>query len=481
VLVSRAEIALRRGRHLTAQALADRAAQTAPAEDQGGVLYRAFLIGGRAAHIGLREDDALSLTELAERAASTDRERRAAKWGRLTAAASLEQDLAWNLLDELQVVPRGDFDPTEVLRTADKKVALGLRFGSVESLEEAKSVEELLPSVPDPFVRCSFRCMLSCALNLASEYGHALQVASAMYDDANEFRVEFALPYALLMQATALAGLRRFHEAHECLSAALSHAVRCTDAFGQQAVYTGRVRAFLHEGKIAEACGLEPPSLSNSLPGMRGEVWSSRGLALACIGRLDEARGLAKKSLESTRAVEATILARCILAVVALKARDGAQTKRLRRMLYAAWDAGAVDCVVTTYRASPDVLAALLRDSATVETTGYVLGRASDHALATSIGVDPVGLLDPVTSLSAREREVYDLLCDGLQNRDIARQLFISVETVKVHARHVYDKLGIRSRTALALQAASRRSQAAPMAPTGTPDSVASESSAADG
>jgi DNA-binding NarL/FixJ family response regulator len=133
---------------------------------------------------------------------------------------------------------------------------------------------------------------------------------------------------------------------------------------------------------------------------------------------------------------------------------------------------------VTSYRASPDLLAALLRDAETAETAGYIVGRASDHDLAAAIGIDPATALDPVSTLSAREREVYDLLCEGFQNREIAKQLFISVETVKVHARHVYDKVGIRSRTALALQAASRRSQAAP---TAMPGVEASESSATEG
>ena len=113
-----------------------------------------------------------------------------------------------------------------------------------------------------------------------------------------------------------------------------------------------------------------------------------------------------------------------------------------------------------------------------METAGYIVGRASDHDLAATIGIDPATALDPVSTLSAREREVYDLLCEGLRNREIAKRLFISVETVKVHARHVYDKLGIRSRTALALQAASRRPQAAP---TARLRGEASESSAADG
>ena len=264
------------------------------------------------------------------------------------------------------------------------------------------------------------------------------------------------------MQATALAGLRRFGDSYDRLNAAFAQAVRCTDSFGQQAVYTGRVRALLHEGKVAEACVLEPPDLTTSLPGMRGEVWSSRGLALACIGRLAEARQLAEMSSKTTRAIESQMLARCITAVAALKARDPNVTEETRTLMSAAWEAGAVDYVVTSYRASPDLLATLLRDPTTAERAGYIVERAADKDLAASIGIDSTAAVDPVSALSAREREVYGLLCEGMVNREIAARLFISPETVKVHVRHIYDKLGIRSRTALALQAAGRRPHAAP-------------------
>jgi DNA-binding CsgD family transcriptional regulator len=457
VLVSRAEIALRRGRHLTAQALADRAAQMEDVSQE--TAYRAHIVGGRAAHIGQREDEALASYERAEDAAATERQRRVARWGRLTVAASLElEPLAHSLHQELQVSPKGRFDLTEAVRTADKRLVLGIRFGAVQGLREARSVEELLPSVPDPFVRCSFRGTFSYALNLASEYSHALQVATAMVEDAEEYRVDFALAYGALMKAMGLAGLRRFEEAYGCLNSAFAHAVRCTDSFGQQAVYAGRVRALLHEARVAEACLLEPPDPSDSLPGIRGEVWASRGLALACVGRLVEAAELAEKSVRETRAIEAKILARCISAVVALKSRSTSLTDEVRMLMSAAWEAGAVDYVVTTYRASPELLAALLRDSTTAEQAGYVVARADDHDLAASIGVDATAAFNPVASLSAREREVYDLLCEGMPNREIAKRLFISHETVKVHVRHVYDKFGIRSRTALALHAASQRS-----------------------
>jgi DNA-binding CsgD family transcriptional regulator len=306
--------------------------------------------------------------------------------------------------------------------------------------------------------------MFSYALNLAAEYGQALDVAKAMEQDAIEFRVEFAIAYASLMEGIALAGLRRFEDAYQRFNASFAQAVRCSDPFGQQAVYSARVRALLHEGRAAEACALEPPDLTDSLPGMRGEVWASRGLALACIGRLDEAQRLAATASESTRAVEATVLSHCTRAVAALKARRPTLTKQLRSLLRTAWDAGAVDCVVTGYRASPDLLVALLRDEETVERTGYIVGRAADQELAASIGIDPAAAVDPVSALSDRERQVYDLLCEGLTNREIAKRLFISVETVKAHAHHIYDKVGIRSRTALALQATRRRPHIPPTA-----------------
>jgi DNA-binding NarL/FixJ family response regulator len=45
-------------------------------------------------------------------------------------------------------------------------------------------------------------------------------------------------------------------------------------------------------------------------------------------------------------------------------------------------------------------------------------------------------------ALTPREREVVDLMSKGLTNRQIAERLAISRSTVKVHVRHVLDKLG---------------------------------------
>jgi DNA-binding NarL/FixJ family response regulator len=49
-------------------------------------------------------------------------------------------------------------------------------------------------------------------------------------------------------------------------------------------------------------------------------------------------------------------------------------------------------------------------------------------------------------SLTAREREVLNLLARGLSNRDIAEELVITNKTVKNHLSRIYEKIGVHSR-----------------------------------
>ena len=50
-------------------------------------------------------------------------------------------------------------------------------------------------------------------------------------------------------------------------------------------------------------------------------------------------------------------------------------------------------------------------------------------------------------ALTEREVEVLRHIAEGLRNRDIGEKLFISEETVKVHVKHIMDKLGASDRT----------------------------------
>jgi DNA-binding CsgD family transcriptional regulator len=56
-----------------------------------------------------------------------------------------------------------------------------------------------------------------------------------------------------------------------------------------------------------------------------------------------------------------------------------------------------------------------------------------------------------LASLTPREQEIAWLTARGRTNRQIAKALFISVETVKTHVRHVLDKFGVRSKADLRL------------------------------
>lgn len=53
---------------------------------------------------------------------------------------------------------------------------------------------------------------------------------------------------------------------------------------------------------------------------------------------------------------------------------------------------------------------------------------------------------DPIQSLSQKERAVLEALSKGLTNKELAKALDISLNTVKFHLSNLYDKLGVRNR-----------------------------------
>ena len=59
----------------------------------------------------------------------------------------------------------------------------------------------------------------------------------------------------------------------------------------------------------------------------------------------------------------------------------------------------------------------------------------------------------PETALTAREMEVLTLVSQGLSNQQVARKLSLSVRTIEAHLTHIYNKLGVGSRTEAALLA----------------------------
>ncbi|KAB8195876.1 response regulator [Nonomuraea phyllanthi] len=117
--------------------------------------------------------------------------------------------------------------------------------------------------------------------------------------------------------------------------------------------------------------------------------------------------------------------------------------------------------VLTTYEEDGEILRAVSAGAA-----GYLLKDVSRADLARAVRAAARGetVLSPSVAarlahrqaapvLSAREREVLELVAEGLTNAEIGRRLYIGEATVKTYLLRVYGKLGVSDRTSAVLAA----------------------------
>ncbi len=86
----------------------------------------------------------------------------------------------------------------------------------------------------------------------------------------------------------------------------------------------------------------------------------------------------------------------------------------------------------------------------------YILQLKSIPADIASVSYDDIFSR---TGISSREQEIVYLVLKGLGNRDIAKQLFISPNTVKTHIRNIFRKMGVKSRFELAMTLKNSKSE----------------------
>ncbi|TVP53882.1 MAG: response regulator [Gemmatimonadales bacterium] len=79
------------------------------------------------------------------------------------------------------------------------------------------------------------------------------------------------------------------------------------------------------------------------------------------------------------------------------------------------------------------------------EITATLFSEIAWEAVSSGVSTDHGG-----TMLTPREREVVDLIAEGMSNKAIAERLYISVHTVKSHVRNIMDKLTMNSRLQIA-------------------------------
>ena len=113
--------------------------------------------------------------------------------------------------------------------------------------------------------------------------------------------------------------------------------------------------------------------------------------------------------------------------------------------------------VVTNYDTDADILGAIeagavgymLKDAPPAELLAAVRSAAEGDSALSPVVADRLmtRVRTPRTSLTPRELEVLSLVAAGSSNHEIGQELMLSEATVKSHLVHIYDKLGVRSRT----------------------------------
>jgi DNA-binding NarL/FixJ family response regulator len=123
---------------------------------------------------------------------------------------------------------------------------------------------------------------------------------------------------------------------------------------------------------------------------------------------------------------------------------------------------GYVDHVVLyTWDATADFLAQAEQAGVSGVILKSVGGERLVQALERTVSGERMGMShitrsprsEQTNDLSNREKEVLALLALGSTNRQIANELYLSVDTVKSHMRRLYSKLGVSNRTQAALRA----------------------------
>jgi ATP/maltotriose-dependent transcriptional regulator MalT len=327
----------------------------------------------------------------------------------------------------------------------------------VDAVEHARTSRHLV-NRSDPIIASGFLNALGTTLNLAARFDEALAASEQELALAHEYRLDFVSPHALVVQATAFLGLRHFERAVRLLDELENADAIRSNAhilFNLKAI---RAKLLLARGAPDEALAVVEP-VPPRLPaaGLHGEFLASRALAYAVLDRTDAALTLAASASGITNQLECQVLTACVRAIVALSASAPDAAALAQDAFSIAQSIGNINDFIASYRAYPALLAAVGTKEELQPLLADVVTRARDYSLGRKSSI-PLQMCRPRHShelgLSRREEEVYGLLALGLSNREIAQALFISEVTAKVHVRHIFEKLGVRSRTEAALKAA---------------------------
>jgi LuxR family transcriptional regulator, maltose regulon positive regulatory protein len=443
-----AELAFREGRFHESETLAALAARASG--DQSELGARAYLVAGRAAHASSREHEAHEYYVKARSATTNAEQMRAAAYGQLAVEIELESPEARRLISELQRA--STLEPNDEVLLASRLLNLETRFGLPLSIAKGRAARQLVRLVTDPVVRCSFRNVFG--YSLASMYclDECTEVTTEQLADAERCRLEFVVPYALVVQAMVHAGRHSFVRADEALDEADARAVKSGDQTASHISWAVRTRLYNAQGAFDLTLS-KPLRLADEITrSLSAEIRSGYAIALAASGQITRARATADEALASSKCIEGAISSSCARAIASLREGDHrSAVNHAEQAFLRATRSHLIEPFVSAYRGCPELVLGLLGRPELHDALARVLTLADDFEALGSVKLSAPR--HSVLALSPREKQVLSFMSQGLSNPEIARLLFISPVTVKVHVRHIFEKLGVKSRAEAALRA----------------------------
>jgi DNA-binding NarL/FixJ family response regulator len=283
---------------------------------------------------------------------------------------------------------------------------------------------------------------------MTGRYQEAFEANGQQLEEAEQYRLAFVLPLSYVRRALALRGLRRFREALECLGEAQLNRETKDDHVAISAA-TARIGIHVAMGDLDEAFKVsEPSSPASAAANAIAELIATRALAFACAARLEEARDGAQRAELLSSAAEPRLIAKFARLITAVQETPESTEDLIRDVLDDVSRSANVDVLVTAYRGFPQLLTEIVRIADFDARLAPILVASGDSKLARVVfpqQTSPAPSKDSL--LTTRERDIFAMVSQGLRNREIAEQLFISEVTVKTHVRNIMKKLGAHSRT----------------------------------